>query len=62
MILRRSNGSIVFSACRDLRFCLSALDAELQACPEGVKLALDISEDSILVETDSLELVRITRL
>jgi ribonuclease HI len=61
MILRRSDGTIVFAACRSLRFCLSALDSEISACMEGVKLALDLSQESILVETDCLELVSMVR-
>jgi hypothetical protein len=34
MILRRSDGTIVFVACRSLRFCSSALDSEINACIE----------------------------
>jgi hypothetical protein len=62
MILRDSKGLIIFSACRSLVFCSSALEAELQACLEGLKFALNLSHDKILVETDSLELVRHARL
>jgi hypothetical protein len=43
MILRRGDGTIVFAACRSLRFCSSALDLEISACMEGVKMALDLS-------------------
>ena len=57
MILRRSDGSIVFSACRALQFCASALDAELQACLEGTRFALDMCQGNFLVETDSVELL-----
>jgi ribonuclease HI len=58
IILRRSDGSIVFTACRSLRLCSSALEAEISACIEGVRLALELNQDGILVETDSLEMVR----
>ena len=61
MILRRGDGSIIFSACRALRFCSSALDAELSACMEGVRMALDLSQENIIVETDSLELATMAR-
>jgi ribonuclease HI len=56
MILRRDDGSIIFSACRSLKFCSSALESELQACLEGVRLALDGCTNDIIVETDNLEL------
>ena len=57
MILRRGDGSIIFSACRAIRFCSSALDSELSACMKGIKMALELSQENIIVETDSLELV-----
>ncbi|KAK1603892.1 hypothetical protein QYE76_027565 [Lolium multiflorum] len=60
IILRRSDGSIVFTACRSLRLCSSALEAEISACIEGVRLALELNQDGILVETDSLEMVTAT--
>ncbi|XP_071685273.1 uncharacterized protein [Lolium perenne] len=56
MILRRDDGYIIFSACRSLKFCSSALESELQACLEGVRLALDGCTNDIIVETDNLEL------
>jgi hypothetical protein len=51
--LRRSGGTIVFGACRSLRFCSPALDSKINACMEGAKLTLDL----VLEETDCLELV-----
>jgi hypothetical protein len=56
MILRRYDGSIIFSTCRSLKFCSSSLESELQACLEGVRLALDGCTNDIIVETDNLEL------
>jgi hypothetical protein len=40
------------TACQNLHFCSSSLNAEIQACMEGVKLALDHSHEGILVEMD----------
>jgi ribonuclease HI len=51
MILWRSDGSVIFSACRALRFCSSALDAELHTSLEGIKLALELCQEDIQVET-----------
>jgi hypothetical protein len=50
MILRRGDGSIIFSACRGLRFCSSALEAELSACLEGINVTLEMSQDGIIVK------------
>jgi hypothetical protein len=54
--LRRSGGTI-FGACRSLRFCSPALDSKINGCMEGAKLTLDLSQESILEETNCLELV-----
>ena len=59
MILRRSDGSIVFSACSDLHRCLSAPEAELQACMEGLRFALDMSQERVSLDTDSAQLVQL---
>uniref|UniRef100_A0ACD5Z5K1 Uncharacterized protein n=1 Tax=Avena sativa TaxID=4498 RepID=A0ACD5Z5K1_AVESA len=59
MIVRRSNGTILLSSCRSLRHCTSALESELCAIMEGVALALEWSQDQILIETDSTEIVRL---
>jgi hypothetical protein len=59
MILRRDDGSIIFSDCRALRFYSSALESELAACLEGVTRALETSSEDMIIETDCLELVRL---
>jgi ribonuclease HI len=57
MVLRDHKGDIIFSACRQLIRCDDALEAELEACKEGLQLALEWSQLQILVETDCAELV-----
>ncbi|XBH62951.1 hypothetical protein VPH35_117042 [Triticum aestivum] len=57
MILRDDRGEIIYSACRELRACESALEAELAACREGLELALHRTNLSIIVELDSAEAV-----
>jgi ribonuclease HI len=57
MILRDSNGNIIFSACRNLLMCNNALEAEGQACLEGLELALQYSQLPIIVDTDCVQLV-----
>ena len=44
LILRRSDGSIVFSSCRDLH---------RQSCMEGLRFALDMCQERVSVETES---------
>ena len=57
MILRDTQGNIIFSACRELRTCGNALGAELAACREGLELALHRMTLPISVELDSSEAV-----
>jgi ribonuclease HI len=57
MILRNENGGIVFSACRQLVNCLDPLEAEARACEEGLKLALQLSDKQIIMESDCAGLV-----
>ena len=57
MILRDAHGDIIYSACREIRICDNALDAELAACREGLELALHRTVLPILVELDSTEAV-----
>jgi hypothetical protein len=57
MILREHNGETVFTACRSLDQCDGALQAELLAIEEGVKLAMNWSTLNIVVETDCADAV-----
>ena len=57
MILRDWMGQIIFSSCRVLHRCSSALEAEMSACLEGIKLAMQWSAHQFVVESDSAELV-----
>ena len=57
IILRDDRGQIIYSACREIRTCDSALKAELAACREGIYLALHRTDLPIIVELDSAEVV-----
>ncbi|XBH94238.1 hypothetical protein VPH35_085057 [Triticum aestivum] len=52
MVLRNSDGNIIFTSCRHLFPCDSALQAELEACKEGISLALEWSSLPFIIETD----------
>ena len=54
MVLRGVDGSIIFSACRELRSCRDALEAELCACMEGLSFAIQRSDLPIVIEMDSM--------
>ncbi|XBI86137.1 hypothetical protein VPH35_094151 [Triticum aestivum] len=53
MVLRNSDGNIIFTSCRHLFACDNALRAELEACKEGISLALEWSSLPFIIETDS---------
>ncbi|KAI5011761.1 hypothetical protein ZWY2020_013898 [Hordeum vulgare] len=52
MILRNEEGQVIFSSCRFLRACSSALEAELAACMEGISIARAWSVLPMIVELD----------
>ncbi|KAE8777909.1 Long chain acyl-CoA synthetase 9, chloroplastic [Hordeum vulgare] len=58
MVLRDSDGLIIFSSCRQLFNCRDPLEAELGACMEGLSLALSRTELPIAIEMDSLLAVK----
>ncbi|XP_071685472.1 uncharacterized protein [Lolium perenne] len=53
MILRDAEGQIIVSACKLLNPCQSPLEAELEACCDGLALALEWSTLPCTVELDS---------
>ena len=57
MVLRDDRGELIFSACRQLLTCDNSLQAELEACREGLQLALHRTNMPILVELGSTEAV-----
>jgi ribonuclease HI len=59
MILRRSDGSVIFAACRQLRVCTDALEAELAAIEEGLALTLAWEVGAVVLETDSAEAIKL---
>lgn len=58
MALRDEMGAIIFSACRELRTCADALQAKLEACREGVHLALQWTTKPVIVKLDCAEAVK----
>jgi hypothetical protein len=60
-VLRDKEGTIIFSTCRHLQPCLNPLEAELEACRDGVALALDWSTLPCMVEMDCPEAVKMIR-
>lgn len=58
-VLRNSEGKLIFAACGSMCRPVSALEAELVACKEGIILALQWTFLPIIVETDCLELVKL---
>jgi ribonuclease HI len=57
MVLRDEHGNAIFTACRFMEHCSGPLEAELQACLEGVMLALQHCQLPVIVETDCSQLV-----
>ncbi|KAM0912194.1 hypothetical protein ACQ4PT_012903 [Festuca glaucescens] len=59
MILRPSDGLVIFAACRRLRVCTDALEAELAAIEEGLALTLAWEAGAFVLETDSAEAIKL---
>ncbi|KQJ88462.1 hypothetical protein BRADI_4g18291v3 [Brachypodium distachyon] len=55
VVLRDHDGGIVFSACRNLRSCADALEAELVACKDGLRAAIGWTDKVIVLESDCAE-------
>uniref|UniRef100_A0A8I6WEW6 RNase H type-1 domain-containing protein n=1 Tax=Hordeum vulgare subsp. vulgare TaxID=112509 RepID=A0A8I6WEW6_HORVV len=52
MILRNATGGVIFAAYRKLFHCNDALEAELHAILEGIKLTIEHSNPIIMVQSD----------
>jgi ribonuclease HI len=59
MVLRNSEGEIIFSSCWYLGTCSCALQAELAAMMEGIALAKQWSNLPVIVETDASWVIRL---
>ena len=53
MVLRDEKDAISFSSCRLLFSCRDFIEAELCACMEGLSLAIQRSDLTIMIEMDS---------
>ena len=58
MVLRDSNGAVIFSPCSVLQNCSSPLESELMACRDGLAEARHRTERNVLVEVDCANVIR----
>jgi ribonuclease HI len=61
MVLRDHQGDMIFAACRVLRHCSDATEAELLAIEEGLSLALQWTTLKIVVESDCSEAIELIK-
>lgn len=61
MILRKSDGTIIYTSCWFLRKCHSALEAEIAALREGIELALEWSSLPLIIESDCVATVNMIK-
>uniref|UniRef100_A0ACD5X9B5 Uncharacterized protein n=1 Tax=Avena sativa TaxID=4498 RepID=A0ACD5X9B5_AVESA len=61
MLLRDSNGSVIFAACRWLQTCSEPLEAELAAMEEGMELALHWTHTNVILESDCAEAIKMVQ-
>ena len=54
MVLRSSDGNIIFSSCRHLFHCSEALEAEIHAIMDGMSMALQWTALPVVVQSDSV--------
>ncbi|KAF7055620.1 hypothetical protein CFC21_063131 [Triticum aestivum] len=53
MVLRDSEGGVIFSACRYLFNCKDALEAEISAILEGLSISIQWSDFPIVIQSDN---------
>lgn len=58
-ILRNSTGDVIFAVYGFVEQCQSALEAEILACKEGIRLALQWTLLPIIIESDCAEAIQL---
>jgi ribonuclease HI len=58
VIARNSEGAVVFMAWRALFRCADAAEAEARACVEGVRLATQLAQVPVIIESDCVRVVK----
>lgn len=58
MISRNATGGVIFAAYRKLFQCNDALEAELHAILEGIKLTVEHSNSTIMVQSDCVVVLK----
>ncbi|KAI4989289.1 hypothetical protein ZWY2020_036606 [Hordeum vulgare] len=58
MILRDSKGAVIFASYRKLFHCNDALEAELHAIKEGLQLATEHSQATLILQSDCAEALK----
>jgi cell division GTPase FtsZ len=61
MVLRDTNGEVIFAAHRVLWNCNDALESEISAIMEGLALAHQWSELPVLIQTDCAEAITVMK-
>jgi ribonuclease HI len=61
MVMRDSNGVVIFAACRKIQQCQDATEAEIQAIEDGLQLALQWSQVPFSVESDCSEAIQMIK-
>ncbi|KAK1626172.1 hypothetical protein QYE76_000487 [Lolium multiflorum] len=61
MVLRNSNGEVIYAACQQVQHCSDALEVELMAIEVGVKQALQWTQQIFSVESDCAEAINMIK-
>lgn len=61
MVLRDHEGQVIYTACRELKQCRDATEAELEVIEEGMQLALHWSPSDFIIETDYVFRISVIR-
>lgn len=59
MVLRDSEGEVIFAACRSLQHCRDATEAEILAIEEGIRLALHWTPQPFTLESDCADALKL---